>query len=272
MKRVIEAFHARMEQVLQVAADRVMAAKIPFYHGLPREAVEVAIRRVYGSVGKDLERGEPKDFPALLAMLGTQRSSLGVAVTQILVGMNIGFETTSEDFVAHFAEDLEARLYWETARARISYAGATALADAYMAAREKVVRAQADEIVRMSTQVLPLYRGILVFPLVGMIGAERAQTILAVLLAEISRHTAKVVLIDISGVPVVDAEAAMHLSRTAQAVALLGATAILVGTSAAVARSMIAADVDLGRLQTLADLESGLRHALKLIGRKIAAC
>jgi rsbT co-antagonist protein RsbR len=271
MKRVIEAFHDRLDATLEWTTDRVVAAKIPFYSGMPRDTVKAAIKRVYQTVGQDLEHGEPRAFPALLAVLGTQRSALGVAVTEILNGMNIGFEAVSEDFAAFFADDPEARIYWELTRARIAYAGAIALADAYMAAREKVVRAQADEILRLSTQVLPLYRGILVFPLVGTIDATRAEAILAVLLEVVARHAARVVLIDISGVPVVDAVAATHLCRTAQAVALLGATAILVGTSAEVARTMITAGVDLGRLETLADLESGLQHALALIGRKITA-
>jgi anti-anti-sigma regulatory factor len=89
---------------------------------------------------------------------------------------------------------------------------------------------------------------------------------LTVLLGVVSKYSARVVLIDISGVPVVDSEAARHLSRTAQAVGLLGAAAILVGTSAEVARTMVAAGIDLGRLETLSDLESGLQHALALIG------
>lgn len=90
-------------------------------------------------------------------------------------------------------------------------------------------------------------------------------------LGVVSKHDARVVLIDISGVPVVDAEAARHLSRTAQALGLLGAAAVLVGTSAEVARTMVAADIELGKLKTLADLESGLQHALALLGRKITA-
>ena len=66
-------------------------------------------------------------------------------------------------------------------------------------------------------------------------------------------------------------QAARLLCRTAQALGLLGAAAVLVGTSAEVARTMVAAGIDLGKLETLADLESGLRHALALLGRKITA-
>ena len=70
MKRVVEAFHARLEPTLVITTDRVVAAKIPFYNGLPREAVTAAILRVYQTVGQDLEHGEPRAFPALLAVLG----------------------------------------------------------------------------------------------------------------------------------------------------------------------------------------------------------
>ncbi|MBA3546980.1 MAG: STAS domain-containing protein [Nannocystis sp.] len=270
-RRVLAAFAARAEYSVTVSVDRVLAAKIPFYTGLPREVVAAAIRRVYATVEQDLELGQPRAFPAFLAALGTQRSAQGVAVSEILSGMNIGFEAVSEDFDVYFADDPEAHVYWERSRARIAYGGVSALADAYLSAREKVMRAQADEILRLSTQVLPVHRGILLFPLVGTIDAARAQAILEVLLAVVSRHNAKVVLVDVSGVPVLDAEAGAYLSRTAQAVRLLGARAILVGTSAAVARTMIAAGVDLGSLKTLADLESGLQYALSLIGRQIVA-
>jgi len=270
-RRVLDAFNERAEYSVALSAERVLAARIPFYSGLPREAVAAAIRRVYVTVGQDLEGGEPGAFPTFLAALGAQRSALGVSVGEILAGMSIGFEAVSEDFAGHFAADPEARIYWEHARARIAYAGAAALADAYLVAREKVVRAQADEILRLSTQVLPVHRGILLFPLVGTIDAGRASAILQAVLGVVSKHGARVVLIDVSGVPVLDAEAATHLSRTAQALRLLGATAVLVGTSAEVARTMIAAGVDLGPLKTLADLESGLQYALSLIGRKIVA-
>lgn len=269
VRKVLGAFTARAEYSVTISAERVLAARIPFYSGLPREAVAAAIRRVYLTVGQDLERGEPRAYPAFLAALGAQRSALGVSVAEILAGMSIGFDAVSEDFAVHFAADPEARIYWEHSRARIAYAGAAALADAYLSAREKVVRAQADEILRLSTQVLPVHRGILLFPLVGTIDAGRAAAILQVVLGVVSKHGAKVVLIDVSGVPVLDAEAAAHLSRTAQALRLLGARAVLVGTSAEVARTMIAAGVDLGPLKTLADLESGLQYALSLVGRKI---
>lgn len=271
LRRMIDAYQGGAAARVEHTVDRVLMASIPYYQGMSREMVCAAVTRMFMAVGEDLELGEPRSFPGLLAMLGAQRSQLGVEITQILAGLNIGFETTSEDLGRLFADDAEALIGWERARARIAFAGATALIAAYMTAREQVVRAQADEILRLSTQVLPLYRGILVCPLVGTIDAGRAQAIGAVLLATVSRLAARVVLIDISAVPVVGTEAAMYLSQMGQAVALLGARAVLVGTSPMVAQSMIAAGVELGQLTTLADLESGLEYGLALLGRTISA-
>lgn len=269
MRRVIDALVANLAMFVTLGAERALGAQIPFYRTLPRAVVEASIQKVYESVCKDLEAGEPRAFPALMSAIGTQRSAMGVAVSEILRGVDLGFEATSEEFAVRFAEDPEARICWEQGRARIAYAGAAALADAYLTAREKVVRAQSDEILRLSTQVLPLYRGILVFPLIGSLDAARAQDIVTVLLAAVQKHGSKVVLIDVSGLPRVDAEVAGHLTRAAQAVGLLGAQAILVGVSAEVARTMVGAGIDLGRLTTLADLEGGLIHALMRVGKTI---
>jgi rsbT co-antagonist protein RsbR len=225
---------------------------------------------VFEAVAQDLTDGTTAAYPALLAALGVQRSAMGVTITESMAGMNLGFEQVSDDFAAAFADDPDARIFWERARSRFSFIGTAALADAYLGAREKVVRAHAEEIVELSTRVLPLHRGILVMPLVGRIDAARAGPILGERLAAVARHRARVVVIDISGVPVVDADAAAHLVRTARALALLGATPVLVGVVADVARTMIAGGVALERVTTLADLASGLRHALALLGEALA--
>ena len=131
---------------------------------------------------------------------------------------------------------------------------------------EAVVRAQAEELVALSLRVLPLYPGIVVLPLLGEIAAERAGQLTQVLLAAVARHACRFALIDLSGVPAFDAEAAALLVRAAQAVELLGATPVLVGIRPAAAQAMVERNLVLARLTTLADLESGLRHALGRLG------
>lgn len=121
-----------------------------------------------------------------------------------------------------------------------------------------------DLIRQASTPIAPVHDGILVVPLVGMFDALRAQALTEALLGGVTRTRAHVVILDISGVPIFDLEAAEHIIRTAGAVRLLGATLILVGLSPGVAATIVELGVDLTGLVTLGTLQAGLAHALKL--------
>lgn len=121
------------------------------------------------------------------------------------------------------------------------------------------------ELIRQaSTPIAPVHDGILVVPLVGVFDSERAQLLTAKLLAGIGEARAQVVILDVSGVPVFDAEAAHHLVRTSSAVRLLGAQLIVVGLTPATARTIIELGLDLSGLTTLGTLQAGLDRALSL--------
>ncbi len=115
----------------------------------------------------------------------------------------------------------------------------------------------------MSTPVIPVYEGILVMPLVGVIDSARARNIVETLLPAIEKEQARVVLLDITGVPMVDTAVAQVLLLTARAAHLLGATPVLVGITPPVAETIVALGVDLSDLVTRADLRSGLEYALR---------
>ena len=216
-QRVVAAFLESLDQNVAESCRRVALAEIGFYKNLPPAAIAGSVKQAFMATIADIGRGEPQSFPAMLAALGSQRSKSGVVISDILRGMALGFEVASEFFAVRFQDDLEARIVWEQARSRISYAGASALADAYVQAREKMVTEQADEIVRLSIRVLPLYPGILVLPLVGRIDATRAGTMMLSLLDAVVENASKVVLIDVTGLPFVDTAMAAHLLATAQA-------------------------------------------------------
>lgn len=121
------------------------------------------------------------------------------------------------------------------------------------------------EIIRQaSTPIVPVVEGILVVPLVGMFDSFRAGLLTEKLLQEVSRTRARVVIVDISGVPLFDSESAQLVIRLTQAVRLLGTTMILVGVSPAIAGTIVSLGVDLSGLTTLGTLQDGLEHALAL--------
>lgn len=126
------------------------------------------------------------------------------------------------------------------------------------------------EVIReASTPIAPVVEGILIVPLVGVFDAFRAESLTDKLLQEVSRSRARVVILDITGVPVFDADAAQLIIRLAQAIRLLGTEMLVVGVSPRMARTIVELGVDLAGLRTLGTLQDGLAQALVVRGLKI---
>ncbi len=122
---------------------------------------------------------------------------------------------------------------------------------------------------QLGTPVLPIYKQIVVLPLVGHVDSSRAEHVMDAVLAAIVRYQAAVVLIDITGVTVVDTAVANSLIQTVRAADMIGALSILVGISAEVARSMVHLGVGLERVVTQRDLQAGIAYALRHTGHAI---
>ncbi len=124
-------------------------------------------------------------------------------------------------------------------------------------------------ILELSSPVVPIAAGILVLPLVGALDTYRAARLLDTLLTEVSARRAEIVIIDITGVPVVDTAVAHALLQTARATQLLGAEVVLVGITPAVAQTIVQLGVNLADMTTRADLASGFVYALTRRGGRI---
>jgi anti-anti-sigma factor len=126
-----------------------------------------------------------------------------------------------------------------------------------------------DMVRELSTPLMPIAEGILVLPLVGTIDSQRATQIMEVLLDGVTRQRARAVILDITGVPVVDTSVANYLLQATRAVRLLGAECILVGITPEVAQTVVGLGVDLHGLVTRSDLQGGVEYALRLLGQRI---
>ncbi len=122
-------------------------------------------------------------------------------------------------------------------------------------------RSLLETLRELSSPVIPIFEGILVMPLIGNIDTQRASDILEGLLTGIERYRAQVVLLDVTGVPIVDTSVANHLLKAAQAARLLGAEAVLVGVRPEVAQTMVQLGVSHLGLTTRANLQSGVEYA-----------
>ncbi|SET79548.1 rsbT co-antagonist protein RsbR [Oceanobacillus limi] len=143
------------------------------------------------------------------------------------------------------------------------------LVNEYSGSWEHTVSLQRVALQELSAPLIPVLEGITVMPLIGTIDTDRAKLIMENLLEGVMQHNSEVVLIDITGVPVVDTMVAHHIIQAAEAVRLIGATCILVGIRPEIAQTIVNLGIDLGKFPTKSSLKKGFMTALELMNRKI---
>ncbi|MBT2603100.1 STAS domain-containing protein [Bacillus sp. ISL-53] len=134
---------------------------------------------------------------------------------------------------------------------------------------ERTVSMQKIALQELSAPLIPVLEGITVMPLVGTIDTERAKQIMENLLTGVVKHRSEVVLIDITGVPVVDTMVAHHIIQAAEAVRLVGAKCILCGIRPEIAQTIVNLGINLNEVITKNTLKKGIEVALELTSRKI---
>lgn len=126
-----------------------------------------------------------------------------------------------------------------------------------------------QQLRELSTPVIQVWEEVLVLPLVGTLDSDRASRVMEDLLQGIVSHQAEIVIIDVTGVPVVDADVVHYLMQTIQAAGLLGARSVLVGIGAEVARAMVHLGIDLRGVETRGNLQAGIEFALQALQLQI---
>jgi len=143
--------------------------------------------------------------------------------------------------------------------------------DTYIAAYLETMTRHQAAIRELSTPVIKVHDRILLLPIVGTVDTQRAQQIMETVLVQVVDQQARVMILDIAGVPVVDTRVADHILKTTAAVQLLGAQSILTGISASVARTVIQLGVEITRVHTRSKLSEGIELALSIVGKKIGS-
>ncbi|MCG8346575.1 MAG: STAS domain-containing protein [Chloroflexales bacterium] len=113
-------------------------------------------------------------------------------------------------------------------------------------------------IALLSLPIIPVRDDVLVVPLIGNLDSSRANQLITTLLEEIERSHARTVMLDVTGVPIVDTQVAKALLQTTAATRLMGAETVLVGIRPEVAQALVSLGVDLSSLRTAAKLQDGL--------------
>ncbi|MFZ5758099.1 MAG: PAS domain-containing protein [Thermodesulfobacteriota bacterium] len=136
--------------------------------------------------------------------------------------------------------------------------------------REEDIRHLQDEIMELSTPVIEIWDGILTLPLVGTLDSHRAKIAMERVLEAIERTRASFVIIDITGVPMVDADVARHIQQTANAARLMGSEAILTGVGPHIAKVVVQGGVGMEKITVRGRMTDALHLAIgKLAEREL---
>jgi len=130
------------------------------------------------------------------------------------------------------------------------------------ALQQQIIYAQQDRLRKLSTPLIPISDNVMIMPLIGTIDSQRAQLVLERLLDGVAQHQADLVILDITGVTVVDTQVAQALIRAAQAVKLLGAQVMLTGIQPPIAQTLVHLGIDLSGIITHGTLQAGIASAL----------
>ncbi|HEX7091691.1 MAG TPA: STAS domain-containing protein [Longimicrobiales bacterium] len=252
----------REEWVRRIIESRLLTA-------MSREEIVAEATSVYDNYVEVLETGSVEALQTYARNLSERIIPRGVETYEV-----IGIVLLLRDVLArslfrkyqHNFEMLERVLdAYEPAANRI----ANTVAVSFVEERERTIRLQQEAIRELSTPVLQVRERMLILPIIGVLDSQRARQLTDQLLRGIRANRAKVVVIDITGVPTVDSRAANHLVQTVEASRLMGATVIVTGLSAEVAQTLVTIGVDLSKINAVGDLQSGIEAAEQLLGYRV---
>jgi len=141
--------------------------------------------------------------------------------------------------------------------------------EVFQQSREEVILRQQQEMLELSTPVVQLWDNILALPLIGTLDSGRTQVVMESLLQRIVETGAKIAVIDITGVPMVDTLVAQHLMKTVSAARLMGADCIISGIRPQIAQTIVHLGIDLTEITTKATLADAFRTAMQQLDLRV---
>ncbi|WP_042220374.1 RsbT co-antagonist protein RsbRA [Oceanobacillus manasiensis] len=196
--------------------------------------------------------------------------NLGWPLSYITDGLQV-FRRVTVDYILGQSEKIDSSYISEVIKSVDAWVEPLIrqLVNEYSGSWEHIVSLQRVALQELSAPLIPVMDRITVMPLIGTIDTERAKLIMENLLEGVIKHNSEVVLIDITGVPVVDTMVAHHIIQAAEAVRLIGSTCILVGIRPEIAQTIVNLGIDLGKFPTKSSLKKGFTKALEITGREV---
>lgn len=201
--------------------------------------------------------------------VGNVHERTGLPVKSYLGMYSFYLRAVAKRLRAIYKDDLDTAFDIFLSLGKLTFLDIGLAIDTYVDSRERTIREQQEAIGELSTPVLPIREGILMLPVVGMIDSYRAGQLTEQLLRSIRDTRSRVVVVDITGVPYVDSRVASHLVQTVEAARLMGTKVIVSGVSPEIALTMVTLGIDLGRIETVGDMQTGIERAELYSGYKV---
>ncbi len=267
LRELVAHLRQNRTQLRQEWARRITATQL--LTAMSDEEIFAEATSVYDNYVEALETGTLEALQTYSRNLSERIVPRGVETHEVVGIVLLLRDVLARSLFAKYQEDFKKlnRILdaYEPAANRI----ANTVAGGFVQERERIIREQQEAIRELSTPVLQVRERLLILPIIGAIDPQRARQLTEQLLRGIRSNRAKVVVIDITGVAALDSNVANHLVQTVEASRLLGAFVIVTGLSPEIAQTLVTIGVNLGKMNTVGDLQGGIEEAERLLGYKV---
>ena len=208
------------------------------------------------------------EYIAMRRRVGEAHARIGLSLNTYFAGMNMFMELFGKCMRDHDMAD-DARSRMEGSVTKLLHLDTAVVVETYNHLVEETLTAQAKSLMEMSTPVTQIWSGILLLPIVGIIDSKRARDIMNATLAKIGDTQARIFILDISGVGVVDTAVANHLIKITRATRLMGCDCTISGVSPSIAQTIVDLGIDVGRIKTTSTMKDALADAFHRVGMEI---
>jgi rsbT co-antagonist protein RsbR len=267
LPELVAHLHENRTQLREEWAQRITDARL--LTAMTPEEVFSEATSVYDNYVEVLETGSVEALQAYARDLSERIIPRGVETEEVLGIVLLLRDVLARSLFKKYQGDFELlnRVFdaYEPAANRI----ANTVGVSFVQERERVIRQQQEAIRELSTPVLQVRERLVILPIIGVLDSQRARQLTEQLLRGIRTHRAKVVVIDITGVPEIDSTVANHLVQTVEASRLMGASVVITGLSPDIALTLVTIGVDLSKMNAVGDLQGGIEHAERLLGYEV---
>ena len=202
-----------------------------------------------------------------LKVLGSVHAQIGLPVEAYFAGVHVFLDLFSADVHSGKLDPGSAsKGEAVSALTKLIHIDTVVVVSTYNGHTQEIIAEQSSALMELSTPVSVLWDGILMLPIVGVVDSKRSQDIMNAMLKKIAEANARVMILDISGVNVVDTAVANYFIKMTKATMLMGCHCVLSGISPAIAQTIVALGIDLAEINTRGNLQDAVAFSFEKIG------